>query len=262
VPELPASLSVEVRSDVAVLTIDRPAKRNAIDDATLQGLGAFFGDPPRGVRAVVLHGAGDHFSAGLDLNSLSETTAEEGLHHSRMWHRAWDAIEHGAVPAISALRGAVIGGGLELAAATHLRVADGTAFYALPEGQRGIFLGGGGSVRLPRLVGTARVMDLMLTGRVLTAEEGQAVGLTQYLVEPGAALDTALELAAKVATVAPLTTFAVMHALPRIAESGPAEGYLLESLMASVASSSQEAQARMRDFLEGRAAKVAQENGS
>ncbi len=255
-PDLPSSLHLDVRGDVAVLTLDRVAKRNALDDETVLGIEALAGSPPPGVRVVVLHGAGEHFSAGLDLSSLTATSAEDGLHHSRMWHRALQAVETGPVPFVTALHGAVVGGGLELAAATHVRVADGTAFYALPEGQRGIFLGGGGSVRLPRLMGTARVMDMMLTGRVLDAQQGHSAGLTQYLVEPGAALDTALELAAKVARVAPLTTYAVLQALPRTARAGDAEGYLLESLMASVASSSDEAQQRMRAFLEGRAARV------
>jgi enoyl-CoA hydratase/carnithine racemase len=240
-----------------VLTLSRAHKRNAVDDTTVRGLESFFQSPPDGVRVVVLHGEGDHFCAGLDLSSLSAASAEAGLHHSRMWHRATAAIELGRVPVVSALHGAVIGGGLELASATHIRVADGSAFYALPEGQRGLFLGGGGSVRLPRLMGTARMVDMMLTGRVLDAAEGHAAGLSHYLVADGEALDTALELADKVATVAPMTVYAVLQALPRIAEVGPHEGYLLESLMAAVASSSDDAQARMRDFLEGRAARVA-----
>jgi len=132
-----------------------------------------------------------------------------------------------------------------------------STFYALPEGQRGLFLGGGGSVRLPRLIGVARMTDLMLTGRVYDAQEGHDAGLSHYLVDDGDGLDLALELATKAAAVAPMTTYAVLQALPRIAEVGPHEGYLLESLMAAVASSSEDAQARMREFLEGRAARVA-----
>jgi enoyl-CoA hydratase/carnithine racemase len=150
----------------------------------------------------------------------------------------------------------VIGGGLELASATHVRVAERSAFYALPEGQRGLFLGGGGSVRLPRLIGVARMTDLMLTGRVYDAGEGHAAGLSQYLVDTGDGLGRARELAARAAAVAPLTAYAVIQALPRIAEVGPHEGYLLESLMALVASSSEDAQRLMREFLEGRAARV------
>ena len=254
---LPDSLSVDVRGDVAVLTLSRARKRNALDTATVLGLEAFVTSPPEGVRAVVLQGDGDHFCAGLDLSDLSATTVEDGLHHSRMWHRVMGTIQLGRLPVVSALKGAVIGGGLELASATHLRVAERSTFYALPEGQRGLFLGGGGSVRLPRLIGVARMTDLMLTGRVYDAQEGHDAGLSHYLVDDGDGLDLALELATKAAAVAPMTTYAVLQALPRIAEVGPHEGYLLESLMAAVASSSEDAQARMREFLEGRAARVA-----
>ena len=254
---LPDSLSLDVRGAVAVLTIDRARKRNALDTETVLGLERFFTAVPDGVRAVVLHGDGDHFSAGLDLSDLSDAGVEAGLHHSRMWHRVMGTIQLGTVPVVSVLKGAVIGGGLELASATHIRVAEPSAFYALPEGQRGLFLGGGGSVRLPRLIGVARMTDMMLTGRVYDATEGHAAGLSHYLVGEGEAFDKALELAGTAAEVAPMTTYAVLQALPRISEVGPHEGYLLESLMAAVASSSEDAQARMRAFLEGRAARVA-----
>src|SRR3546814_2970966 len=102
-----------------------------------------------------------------------------------MWYAAFRHIQFGRVPVIAVLHGAVIGGGLELAAATHVRIAEPSSFYALPEGQRGIFVGGGGSVRIPRLIGVARMMDMMLTGRVYDAAEGHAIGLSQYLVGKG-----------------------------------------------------------------------------
>lgn len=254
---LPPSLALDVRGSIAVLTLDRARKRNALDTETVLGLERFFTAVPDGVRAVVLHGDGDHFCAGLDLSDLSDAGIEAGLHHSRMWHRVMGTIQLGPVPVVSALKGAVIGGGLELASATHLRVAEPSTFYALPEGQRGLFLGGGGSVRLPRLIGVARMTDMMLTGRVYDAAEGHAAGLSHYLVGAGESLDKALELAGTVAEVAPMTTYAVLQALPRIAEVGPHEGYLMESLMAAAASSSEDAQARMRAFLDGRAARVA-----
>ena len=259
--DLPSSLALEVRGAVAVLTLDRARKRNALDTETVLGLERFFTAVPDGVRAVVLHGDGDHFCAGLDLSDLSDAGVEAGLHHSRMWHRVMGTIQLGTLPVVSALKGAVIGGGLELASATHIRVAEPSAFYALPEGQRGLFLGGGGSVRLPRLIGVARMTDMMLTGRVYDAAEGHAAGLSHYLVGEGEAFDKALELAGTAAEVAPMTTYAVLQALPRISEVGPHEGYLLESLMAAVASSSEDAQARMRAFLEGRAARVAAPEG-
>jgi enoyl-CoA hydratase/carnithine racemase len=137
-----------------------------------------------------------------------------------------------------------------------VRVAEHSAYYALPEGSRGIYVGGGGSVRLPRLIGVARVMDMMLTGRTYSAEEGQVMGLTTYLVEPGKGMAKGLELAARIAANAPLTNFAVMQALPRIAESDPASGYAMEALMSAIAQADGEAKARLKAFLEKRGPKV------
>lgn len=154
------------------------------------------------------------------------------------------------------LRGAVVGGGLEPAAATHVRVAERSAFYALPQGQRGLFTGGGGSVRVTRPVGTAAVTDLMLTGRLLDATEGHRLGLTQYLVGDGEGAARATELARSIATNSPITNHAVLHVLPRIAEVGPDEGLVMESLVAAVAQGSDEAKERLRDFLEGRGGRV------
>ncbi|HEY9094769.1 MAG TPA: crotonase/enoyl-CoA hydratase family protein, partial [Hydrogenophaga sp.] len=162
-------------------------------------------------------------------------------------------------PVIAALHGAVVGGGLELASACHIRVADESTFYALPEGTRGIFVGGGGAVRVPKLIGAARMTDMMLTGRVYNAADGERIGLAQYLVPNGTALDKAIELASRIAANAPMTNFALMHALPRIAEQPADHGLFTEALMASVAQSAPEAKARVKAFLEGKAAKVSKE---
>jgi (methylthio)acryloyl-CoA hydratase len=117
-------------------------------------------------------------------------------------------------------------------------------------------LGGGGSVRIPRLTGVAVVLDLMLTGRTLSAQEGHAAGISQYLVANGEGLATGVALARKAASNAAATNFAIIHALPRIAESDPAAGFLTESLMAAIAEASPEARRRLRDFLDKKAAKV------
>jgi len=254
--KLPPSLQAERKGDVAILRLSRPEKRNALDDGTVLGIEAFFSSLPDGIKAAVIHGAGEHFSAGLDLSELSERNTAEGMHHSRMWHRAFQHIEFGKVPVVAVLHGAVVGGGLELAASAHVRVAERSSYYALPEGSRGIYVGGGASVRLPKLIGTARVMDMMLTGRTYGAEEGLTIGLSQYLVDNGTGLAKGIELAERIATNAPLTNFAIMHVLPRIAESDPASGYLAESLMAAIAQGSDEAKARLKDFLEKRGKKV------
>src|SRR6201995_2594454 len=242
----------------AVLTVglNRPAKRNALNDGIILAIGEAFASLPDDIGAVIIHGIGDHFSSGLDLSELTEQDATEGLRHSQMWHRVFDRIQYSRVPVIAALKGAVIGGGLELACAAHIRVAEPSAYFALPEGQRGIFVGGGGSVRLPRLIGVARMTDMMLTGRVYSATEGSSYGFAQYLVEAGGALDKALELAARIASNAPLANFAVLQALPMIAEANPQTGLLMESLMATVAQSDKEAKLRIRAFLDRKTAKV------
>jgi enoyl-CoA hydratase/carnithine racemase len=254
--DLPATLRATRTGKVAVLTLNRPAKRNAIDDLTVVGLERFFSTLPEDIACVVIAAEGDHFCAGLDLAEMAERDTLAGVRHSRMWHRVFEQIEFGPVPVIAALKGAVVGGGLELAAATHLRVAERSTFYALPEGMRGIFVGGGGSVRIPRLIGVSRMADLMLTGRRYDAEEGAALGLSQYVADVGAGLDLALELATRIADNAPQTNYAIIQALPRIAEASPHEAYFMESMMAAIAQGTDDAKERMRAFLDGRAQKV------
>ena len=245
-----------MRGAIAVIRLARPAKRNALGDALILALRNLFETLPAEARAAVLCGEGEHFCAGLDLSELQERDAGQGLHHSRMWHAALERVQYGPVPVIAALHGAVVGGGLELASACHIRVADDTAFYALPEGSRGIFVGGGGAVRIPRLIGTARMTDMMLTGRVYNAVDGERIGLAQYLVPAGQAFDKAMELAERVAQNAPLTNYALMHALPRIAEQPADQGFFTEALMAAVAQSAPEAKSRVKAFLDGKASKV------
>jgi len=249
-------LKIEQKGAVLTVGLNRPAKRNALNDGIILAIQDCFSNLPEGTGAVVIHGVGDHFSSGLDLSELTEHDATEGLRHSQMWHRVFDRIQYSRIPVIAALNGAVIGGGLELACAAHIRVAEPSAYFALPEGQRGIFVGGGGSVRLPRLIGVARMIDMMLTGRVYSATEGSAYGFSQYLTDAEGALPKALELAERVAANAPLTNFAVLQALPMIAEANPQTGLLMESLMATVAQSDKEAKRRIRAFLDHKTAKV------
>ncbi len=250
------AVQLSMQGDVAVVRLCRPAKRNALSDGLILALRDVFQNLPSNTRAAVIHGEGDHFCAGLDLSELQERDAGEGIHHSRMWHSALESLEKGTVPVVAALHGAVVGGGLELASACHIRVADESTFFALPEGSRGIFVGGGGSVRIPKLIGAARMVDMMLTGRVYNAVDGERLGLAQYLVPAGTSFDKALELATRIATNAPLTNYALMHALPRIAEQPADHGLFTEALMSSIAQSAPEAKARVRAFLEGKAAKV------
>lgn len=249
-------LAIDTSGPVAIIRLARPAKRNAINDALIAQLHTTFVNLPEHVRVAVIHAEGEHFCAGLDLSELHSRTVAEGIVHSRSWHAAFDQIQFGKVPVIAVLHGAVVGGGLELASACHIRVAERSTYYGLPEGQRGLFVGGGGSARVPRLMGVSRMADMMLTGRIFSAEEGLATGLAQYLVEPGEGLAKAQALAERIASNAPLSNFAVMHALPRIADQSQSDGLFMESLMAAIAQGDQAAKDRMNAFLEGRAGKV------
>lgn len=253
---LPASLRAERRGNVAIVRLARPEKRNALNDTIVLGLETFFTSLPDDIAAALIYGEGDHFSAGLDLSELQERDIKQGIAHSSQWHRVFDKIQFGKVPVVSVLHGAVVGGGLELAAATHIRVAERSTYYGLPEGSRGIYVGGGGSVRLPRLIGVARMMDMMLTGRTYSAEDGQAMGLSTYLTEPGDGFAKGLALAERIGGNTALTNFAITHILPRIAEVDPASGYAVESLISSIAQADAEAKNRLTAFLEGRANKV------
>lgn len=249
-------LQVELAGAIAQVRLNRPAKRNALSDPLVTQLHTCFVNLPESIRAIVLSGEGEHFCAGLDLSELSEHSVAGGIAHSRFWHAAFDQVQFGRAPVIAVLRGAVVGGGLELAGAAHIRVAEDSTIYALPEGQRGLFVGGGGSARLPRLIGCSRMSDMMLTGRVLDADEGQQCGLSHYRVANGEGMARALALAQQIAGNAPMSNFAVMHALPRIADLSQADGLFVESLMAAIAQAEPAAKDRMRAFLEGKARKV------
>jgi len=249
-------VTLDIEDKIAVITLNRPDKRNALSLRVVEQLRAAFESLPDTVRVAILAGRGTHFCAGLDLSELKETTAGEGVQHSFKWYEAFSKIQFGKVPVVCAMQGAVVGGGLELASAAHVRVADETTYFGLPEGQRGIFLGGGGSVRVSKLIGFSRVTEMMLTGHVLDAQEGKAINLAHYVTPEGQAMQKARELAARIASNAPLSNFAIMNALPLIAEQPMSHGLLTEALMASITQSAPEAKERVNAFLEKRAGKV------
>ncbi len=197
-------LSITTSGPILHMRLQRPEKRNAINDTLISQIHTALVNLPAQTNAVLLSGAGDHFCAGLDLSELTESST----------------------------------------------------FYGLPEGQRGLFVGGGGSARIPRLIGFSRMTDMMLTGRVYDAAEGQAIGLSHYQVGKGEGLAKGIELAKKIAGNAPLSNFAVLQALPRIAEMSQSNGLFVESLIASITQGDDGAKTRMRAFLEGKAAKV------
>jgi enoyl-CoA hydratase/carnithine racemase len=254
--DTPTTLRIEQAGAIAIVSINRVAKRNALNDAAIRELQLYFNNPPPDVKAVIVQGCGEHFCAGLDLSEVRGRNAVEAMHHSRSWHHAFERIQFGRVPVISILKGATVGGGMELAASTHIRVAESSAFYALPEGQRGLFVGGGGSVRIPRLIGVPCMMDMMLTGRVLNAEEGHRAGMSQYIVAVGEGMPKAMELAGKIVANAATTNYGVINVLPRIAEQSVQDGLMTEALMAAVAQSDPDTQERLTAFVDRKQNKV------
>jgi len=246
----------ELQDSVAWLGLNRPDKSNAINKGLLLELELGVRRAQEEAHVLVIFGHGPCFSAGLDLTEYRTRSAEEVYNCSRAWHTAFSLLRHGRIPAIAALHGATIGGGLELAAACHIRIADDTAFFALPEGARGIYVGGGASVHVARLLGTSRMADMMLTGRVLDAAAAEWTGLVQYVVPRGEAMSKTAELAAKVSAIAPLTILGVLHALPRIQDMSEADGLFVESLMIAFAHTGPEAAARLSEFAAKRAPKV------
>ncbi|MBC7155644.1 MAG: crotonase/enoyl-CoA hydratase family protein [Rhodobacteraceae bacterium] len=246
-------ITVAIDGPVATVTMNRPDKRNAMSDALLAELDGFISAPPKGVKVVVLTGTAGHYCSGLDLAEHVARDAEGTMRHSRNWHAVMDRIQFGGLPIVSAMIGAVIGGGLELATATHVRVAEPSTIFQLPEGRRGIFVGGGASVRVGRILGADRMTEMMLTGRKYDADTGLRLGLTHYLVGHGEAMAFATDLARNIADNAPLSNYIMIQALARIEDMSKADGLFTESLCAAVTQTSPDAQEGLAAFLKKRA---------
>ncbi len=254
-----ANLALEEHADgVLVVTLNRPAKRNALDAASIEDLITLFSAVPRSkVRAVVLAAAGDHFCAGLDLveHHQADRSPADFMHLCLRWHEAFNKMEYGGVPIIAALKGAVVGGGLELASSAHIRVADASTYFALPEGQRGLFTGGGATIRVSGLIGKARMVDMILTGRVYKAQEAVDVGLAQYLAE-GSSLDKALELARAAAQNLPLSNFAICSGISHFQNMGALDASYAEAVLAGIVNTQPAARERLAAFANKTAART------
>ncbi len=244
-------ITVETEGAVTTVTLARENVRNAINEDMLVEIDEVFRKPPAGTRCFVLAAKGSHFCAGLDLREHYEKnrTPLEFLALSQAWHRTFDVIQFSGIPVIAALQGAVVGGGLELAAATHVRIADASTFFALPEGQRGIFTGGGATVRVARIITPARMVDMMLSARTYDAKRGLDLGLCHDVVGAGEALAKAKALAAQVATHPPTTNFAIVTGIARINDMSTTDGLFTESLLAMAVQTNPDIRERLEAFL-------------
>ncbi len=242
-------LLIERQGPIAIVTINRPDKRNALNEKLWGELKTTFESFDPDVRCVVLAGAGKHFCAGLDLAEHRHRQPFESIFMSRFAHATLDAIQFGGRPVVTAMQGAVIGGGLEIATATHVRVADPTTFYQLPEGRRGFYVGGGASVRVARIIGSGRMVEMMLTGRTLDSATGERLGLAHYVVEPGKTLEKAIELANNIAKNAQIPNYLIVQALPRIEDMSASDGLWTESVAQAVSMVSDDARAGIEAFL-------------
>jgi enoyl-CoA hydratase/carnithine racemase len=257
-------ITYELDGKIALIGLNRPDKRNAIHDPLIDALRAAILRAHEEADVAVLFGHGSNFCAGLDLaEALARATGQIKPPRKRRrhnWHEVFDLVARGPIPFVAALHGAVVGGGLELAMAAHVRVGDETAVFGLPEGQRGIFVGGGGTVRIQRVVGTSVMMDMMLTGRLLDAAEGLQEHVVRYVVPAGGALAKARELAARVAQNSVETNWMIVNVLPRIQDLSHDDGLFVEQLNSSRARPP-EAEARLREFVDGKARKLQDNQG-
>ena len=257
-------ITYALEGNVAFIGLNRPDKRNAINDPLVDALRAAVLRAHEEADVAVLHGHGTNFCSGLDLaEALARATGQIKPPRKRRrhnWHEVFDLIARGPIPIVAALHGAVVGGGLELATAAHVRVCDETALFGLPEGQRGIFVGGGGTVRIQRVVGTTVMMDMMLTGRLLTPAEGLQEHVVRYVVPAGQALAKATELAQRIAKNSVETNWMIINVLPRIQDMSHDDGLFVEQLNSNRARPP-EAEARLREFVDGKAKRLQENQG-
>ncbi|WP_425641615.1 crotonase/enoyl-CoA hydratase family protein [Marinomonas gallaica] len=242
-------IEFSVDNGIGHLRLNRPAKKNAINDSLCLEIEHVFINLSDDVNVIVFSGAGPEFCAGLDLSEHKAREPFEVVKHSNMWHRVFGHIRNSGIPVVAAMQGAVIGGGLELAICAHVRVTEKGTYFRLPEGRHGIFVGGGASVNVARVIGASRMTEMMLTGRDVDAEEGYRIGLGHYVVENGASLDKAMALAASIAKNSKYSNWAMTTGLNRIDSMSADDGLYTESLICGITQTSEEVKARIESFL-------------
>jgi len=239
----------------ALVTINRPQVLNALDSQTLDELRRAVLDlkHDRAVRAIVITGAGDKaFAAGADIKELATRPAVDLKTHSAAGQHVFDLIEHLGKPVIAAINGFALGGGCELAMACTIRLAAETARLGQPEINLGLLPGFAGTQRLSRLVGKGVALELLLTGRQVTADEALRLGLVSRVVPRATLLDEARSLAAELATKAPIALQYIIEAVTRGLEVSFEHGQALESALFGLVASTGDMREGTAAFLEKR----------
>jgi enoyl-CoA hydratase len=250
-------IKIERKDAIAIVTINRPDKLNSLNAEIVAALydAALELEADREVRGVIITGAGDKaFVAGADISELARMTPVSGIQVSRAGQEAFRFIETMPKPVVAAVNGFALGGGLELALACHIRLASENAKLGLPETKLGIIPGYGGTVRLPRLVGRGRALELILTGEMIDAQEAFRIGLVNRVVAPEALMPSALALQARMTANGPLALALAIEAVDHGYHATTEDALRLESNLFGLLASTKDMQEGMAAFLDKRKA--------
>jgi enoyl-CoA hydratase len=248
-------IRVEWDGDIVVVSVDRQDKLNALNAEVVSELGEVFSSiaDDDQVRGVILTGAGSKaFVAGADIGELARMDSVSGVRVSRQGQDVFRRIERFPKPVLAAVGGFALGGGCELALACHLRVASRNARFGLPEVGLGIIPGYGGTVRLTRLVGLGRALELTLTGEMIDADRALAMGLVSAVVEGDALLDESKALMRKITKNGPVAVRLALESIYHALDTATAEALDLESSLFGLLASTEDMKEGMAAFMEKR----------
>jgi enoyl-CoA hydratase/carnithine racemase len=251
-----ANVLYEQKDAIAYVTVNRPKLLNALNTPTWQDLRTAFehAQDDATVRGVILTGAGDKaFIAGADISELAHVTAFEAEQSSRFGQGVLDLIENLGKPVIAAVNGFALGGGCETAMACTIRIAVDTAKFGQPEVTLGLVPGGGGTQRLPRLVGKGRALQLILSGEMISAQEAYRIGLVNEIVPAADLITRAEAILNKIASNAPIAVKFALEVTNKGLETSQSEGSLLEASYFGLCAATEDKQEGTTAFLEKRA---------
>jgi enoyl-CoA hydratase/carnithine racemase len=246
------------RESIAYITLNRPKVLNALSHRTFVDLRAAFEDArdDAAVRGVILTGAGDKaFIAGADISELATVTAVEAEQSSRFGQEVLNLVEHLGKPVIAAINGFALGGGCETAMACTIRVASETAKFGQPEVRLGLVPGGGGTQRLPRLVGKGRALQIILTGDMIGAQEAYRIGLVNEVVPAAEVIAKAESILRQIFANAPLAIKYSLEAVNKGLEITQSEGEALEAAFFGLCAGTEDKTEGTQAFLQKRAAR-------